>query len=165
LYRGRLVPHPDEWKYVKRLISLAAAAKALAGDFISGEVKVALTLCMLARGSYLDLGFMFETDLSYAVAIFHNVIRDWILHSRLVKINGLEYCRDEARMNEVAFQFARGSGGVMCGYIGAIDGWIVNIIQPLQRDNVMDPKYFCSRKGFFGISVQAIVNKKKRVLF
>ena len=113
---------------MKRLISLAVAARAYQGDFISGEVKVALTLRYLASGSYLDLGFMFETNPHYAVAIFHNVIRDWILDDRLVKINGLEYCQDEARMNEVAVGFARGSGGVIGGCIGAIAGWIVKSI-------------------------------------
>jgi len=87
------------------------------------------------------------------------------LDDRLVKINGMEYCQDEARMNEVALQFARGSGGVMGGCIGAIDGWIVKIVRPSKRDNVMDPKSFYSRKGFFGISVQAIVDKNKKVLF
>ena len=133
--------------YPIRTKGSTAAARALAGDFISGEVKVALTLRMLARGSYLDLRFLFETNPLYAVTIFHNVIRDWILDDRLVKINGLEYCQDEARMNEVALGFARGSGGVLGGCIGAIDGWIVKIIQPSQRDNVMDPKFFYSRKG------------------
>lgn len=165
LYRGRLIPHPDEGKYVQRMMSLAVAARAYQGDFISGEVKVALMLRLLAGGSYLDLGFMFETNASYALAIFHKVIRDWILDDRLVKINGMEYCQDEARMNEVALQFARGSGGVMGGCIRAIDGWIVKIVRPSKRDNVMDPKSFYSRKGFFGISVQAIVDKNKKVLF
>jgi hypothetical protein len=121
LYRGRHIPHPDDGKYVRRMMNLALAAKAYQGDFISGEVKVALTLHLLAGGSYLDLSLIFETNASYALAIFHQVIRDWILDDRLVKINGMEYCQDEARMNEVALQFARGSEGVIGGCIGAID--------------------------------------------
>ena len=165
LYRGRHIPHPDDGKYVRRMMNLALAARAYQGDFISGEVKVALILRLLAGGSYLDLSLIFETNPSYALAIFHQVIRDWILDDRLVKINGMEYCQDEARMNEVALQFARGSGGVIGGCIGAIDGWIVKIIRPSKRDNVIDPKSFYSRKGFHGISVQAIVDKNKRVLF
>jgi hypothetical protein len=52
LYRGRLVPHPDEAMYLHCLMNLAAAARAVHGDFISGEVKVVLTLCLLAGGSY-----------------------------------------------------------------------------------------------------------------
>ena len=128
LYRGRLIPHPEEGKYVQRMMTLAVAARAYQGDFISGEVKVALTLRLLAGGSYLDLSLIFETNPSYALAIFHQVIRDWILDDRLVKINGLEYCQDEARMNEVAVGFARGSGGVIGGCIGAIAGWIVKSI-------------------------------------
>ena len=128
MYTGRLVPHPDEGKYAQLLIYLAAAARAYQGDLILGEVKVALTLRYLAGGSYLDLGFMFETDPHYVVAVFHNIIRDLILDDKLFKINGLECCQDEARKNEVALRFARGPGGVIGGCIGAIAGWIVKSI-------------------------------------
>jgi hypothetical protein len=77
----------------------------------------------------------------------------------------MEYCQDLDRMNEVARQFARGSSGVIGGCIGPIDGRIVKIKRPSKTDNVMDPKSFYSCKGFFGISVQAIADKKKRILF
>jgi hypothetical protein len=100
---------------------------------------------------------MFETNALCALV--------WILYDRLVKTNGMKYCQDEASMNEVALQFSRGSGGVIGGCIGAIDGWIVKIIRPSKRDDVMDPKSFYSTKGFFWISVLVIDDKKKRVLF
>ena len=105
-------------------------------------MKVALTLRLLAGGSYLDLALVFETNPSYAIFIFHEVIRDWILDDMLIEINGMKYCQDLDRMNEVARQFARDSGGVIGGCIGAIDGWIVKIKRPSKRDNVMDPKSF-----------------------
>ncbi len=108
---------------------------------------------------------IFETNPSYAIFTFHKVIREWILDDRLIKIHGIKYCQDLAKMNEVALQFARGSGGVIGGCIGAIDGWIVKIQRPSKRNNVMDPKSFYSCKGFFGISVQAIADKKKRIVF
>ncbi len=74
LYRGRLVPHPDDAKYVHGLMTLALAARAMHGDFILGEVKISLTLRLLAGGSYLDLALIFETNPLYAVFIFHEVI-------------------------------------------------------------------------------------------
>ena len=40
------------------------------GGFICGEIKLAITLRMLAGGSYLDLGLIFGTGWSYPYAIF-----------------------------------------------------------------------------------------------
>ena len=107
------------------------------GGFISGEIKVALTLRILAGGSYLDLALLFETGQTYVHEIFHNVIKNWILDDRLVNINGLDYLSDEEMMAEVARQFAVGSGGIICGCIGALDGWIVKMKSPSRsRDGV-----------------------------
>eukprot|EP00986_Skeletonema_menzelii_P015617 scaffold12237_cov208-Skeletonema_menzelii.AAC.4 len=47
------------------------------GGFISGEVKLALSLRILAEGSYLDLALLFDrsSSSSHAYAIlFHDVI-------------------------------------------------------------------------------------------
>lgn len=41
----------------------------------------------------------------------------------------------------------------------------MKIKRPKKRDGVRNPSSFYSRKGFFGINVQAIVDKKKRVLY
>ena len=68
-------------------------------------------------------------------------------------------------MRAVANDCADGSRNLFSGCIGAVDGWIVKIKKPSKKDGVMDPKSFYSRKGFYGISVQAIVDKKKRVIF
>ncbi len=83
----------------------------------------------------------------------------------LVKINGIEYCEDEQRMEEVARDFGNYSNHLFGGCIGAIDGWIVKIKQPGKSNNASNPKSFYRRKGFHGISVQAIVDRKKRILF
>ncbi len=63
------------------------ACKKSNGGFILGEIKVALTLCLLAGGSYLDLALLFETGQTYAYSIFCNVIKNWMLDDRLVKIS------------------------------------------------------------------------------
>jgi hypothetical protein len=45
---------------------------------ISGEVKLTITLRMLAGGSYLDLSLIFGTGTSYPYEIFCKVICHWI---------------------------------------------------------------------------------------
>ncbi len=144
---------------------LAKAHFVQYGGFISGEVKLAITLCMLAGGSYLDLGLIFGTGTSYPYEIFCKVICHWICQDKLVTINGIEYCNDEQRMEEVGRDFGNFLNHLFGGCIGAIDGWIVKIKQPSKKDNVSNPKSFYSWKGFHGVSVQAIVDRKKRILF
>ena len=133
--------------------------------FISGEAKLAITLRLLAGGSYLDLSLLYETGPSYAYDIFHDVVENWILDDRLIKINGIEYVSDEDRLEKVALHFARHSKGLLSGCIGAIDGWIVKIKKPTLRDGITNPGSFFSRKGYFGLNVVAIVDKQKRVLY
>lgn len=145
--------------------SLARAHALSTGGFISGEIKLALTLRLLAGGSYLDLGLLFEIGTSYAYEIFHDVIENWIMDDRLVNISGVDYVSDDDAMSRVALQFARASQGTINGCIGAIDGWVVKIKRPQRRDGVFNPASFYSRKGYFGINVQAIVDKKKRILY
>ncbi|KAL3805723.1 hypothetical protein ACHAW5_003832 [Stephanodiscus triporus] len=135
------------------------------GGIICGEVKLAITLRMLAGGSYLDLGLIFGTGSTYPYAIFRHVIIQWICDDKLVNISGIDFCKDEERMNAVAREFADGSNHLFSGCIGAVDGWIVKIRKPRKSDGVFNPKSFYSRKGFYGLSVQTIVDKKKRVLF
>lgn len=133
--------------------------------FVSGEIKVALTLRILAGGPYLDLALLYERSSSYAYEITHLVIKNWILDDRLVQINGTDYMTDEDRLRDVSLQFSRASNGLINGCIGAIDGWIVKIKRPTKADGVNNPGSFFSRKGYYGLNVLAIVDRKKRVLY
>ena len=82
-----------------------------------------------------------------------------------MKIDGAEYCLDVDWMSAAALDFSCGSKGVINGCIGALDGWIFKIIKPRNSDGVHNPSSLFSWKGFFGINAQAIVDKKKRILY
>ncbi len=140
--------------------NIIAAHESSTGGMISGQVKLALTLRVLGGGSYMDMAWIFEIRFNHAHKIFKEVI-NWLTHDLFYPISGVEYCQDDARMNEVAMQFSNASNGVINGCIGALDGWVVKILKPLPRDNVFN----ALGKGYFGINVQAIVDKKKRILF
>ena len=45
------------------------------------------------------------------------------------------------------------------GCIGALDGWVVKVKKPSLWDGVQDPASFYSSNGYFGINVQAIVDR------
>ena len=145
--------------------NIFAAHEQSTGGMISGEVKLALTLRVLGGGTYMDMGMIFEISFNHCHKIFKLVIKDWLTHELFYPINGVEYCNDDARMSEVAMQFTNASHGVINGCIGALDGWVVKIIKPSRKDGIFNAQSFYSRKGYFAVNVQAIVDKKKRVLF
>ncbi len=68
-------------------------------------------------------------------------------------------------MQEVALQFSQASRGVINGCIGAMDGWIVKVQKPWKGDGVGNAATFYSRKGYFGINIEVIVDKQKKILF
>ena len=120
------------------------------GGFISGEVKLALTLRLLAGGTYMDLALLYEVGMTYAYEIFHDVVHNWISDYRLVDINGEDYLNDDIRMAKVANDFANGSKGLLKGTIGALDGWLVKIKRPTKkRDKVSN------------LSLSSLVNNNK----
>lgn len=135
------------------------------GGVIVGEVKLASALRILGGGTYMDMALVFDMSFNHQHKIFKYVVSEWLSHKSFYNISGVEYCCDDDKMKEVALQFSQASQGVINGCIGALDGWIVKIKKPSRRDGIINPKSFYSRKGYFGINVQAIVDKKKHVLY
>ena len=136
------------------------------GGFISGEVKIAITIRLLAGGDPLDLAVIFDVSSCHTKTIMYYVINKWIIPSKIGYIDMKSYLEDEEAMARVSKGFSLRSNGVLKGAIGAIDGWLVKIIRPSWRlDRVRNPVAFFSRKGFFALNVQCIVDDKKRVLW
>ena len=68
-------------------------------------------------------------------------------------------------MHETSKGFSQRSNGIFKGAIGALDGWLVQIIKPSYfRDGFKNVTGFFSRKDFYALNVQCIVDDKKRVL-
>lgn len=61
------------------------------GGFICGETKIALSLRLLAGGSYLDLSLLYEISSSYSYEIFHHVVQHWFNNPKLIPINGKDF--------------------------------------------------------------------------
>jgi hypothetical protein len=116
------------------------------GGFISGEVKVAITLCILGGGLYLDLALLFESSFNHTHKIVRYVVHNWLAHESFCPINGVDYCQDKQQMQEIALQFSWASRGVINGCISALDGWIVKIQKPQKSDGVGNAASFYSCK-------------------
>ena len=160
-------------KYIEKLMrerhsskegSMMAAHVKKNGPYIPGEIKVAMTLRILAGASYLDMYLWFNVNPDYVRHITRGVMRYWFCNDNVVLINFYKLLDSTEDTNRIRTAFAKKSNGIMNGCIGAIDGWVVKIRCPAWSEVLNPGKYF-SRKGFYGINVQAIVAKNKKILW
>lgn len=137
-----------------------AASLQRRGGLISGEVKAAISLRLLAGGSYLDLAPLFSVSGSYIYIIFDEFLQ-WVL--KAFEFPLVKHIQEEnwTALQRIAEPFSYASNGVFIGILGPLDGLAVRIQSP-HLSEVPDPgNYFC-RKGFFALNVQAICDRIKR---
>lgn len=131
--------------------------------FISGEVKMAVCLRLLAGGSYLDLVPLFSIATSYVYQVFGTFLGWMLLAFEFPLVRWLRERNWEA-LNVLANGFAEKSNGVFHGPFGALDGLALRIRSPTLKE-VADPGNYYCRKGFYALNVQAICDKWKRFLW
>jgi hypothetical protein len=119
----------------------------------------------MAGGSYLDLAALYVCGYTYVCSIFH-YMTERICNEKVIAIqlyNQIEL-EDKKAMKEVATDFAQVlSKGIMYGCIGVIEGWLVKIKCPSKFEVQQNAGGFFSRKGYFALNVQVIVDKYKHV--
>ena len=116
------------------------------GGYISGEIKLAIAIRILAGGDALDLAVIFDIYPTHISAILNEVLIYWIIKPNIGKINMKKYLGDKEAMNRVSEGFSKRSNGVLKGAIGAIDGWLVKIRRPNYfMDGINNPVPFFSR--------------------
>lgn len=115
--------------------------------YISGEVKLAITLRLLAGSDALDLGVIFDIYPDNCIKIMYEVLLKWIIPSDIGMMNMIKYVGDDEAMDKVSDGFSKRSNGVLKGTIGALDGWLVRIVKPSWiRDKIKNPTTFFSGK-------------------
>ena len=145
--------------------SVYQATMRSSGHYISGEIKVALTLRYLAGGSYLDMYLWYNISPNHVLTMVCEVCKKWFCNDQVMKIDFYEEVLQKSeRISEIRNEFATRSDGILGGCIGALDGWLVKIFCPNLQE-VNNPGKYMSRKGFFALNTQAIVDKRKRILW
>ena len=133
--------------HTTRESSMYNASLKTSGGWISGEVKLAMTLRILAGASYLDMFLWFNVNPDNVCKFFREVVRDWICNEKVISINYFDdVLENDEAIDRIRSNFAVKSGGVMRGCIGAVDGWLVKIKCP-RLDEVDNPGKYFSRKG------------------
>ena len=134
------------------------------GGVLCGELKLAVTIRILAGASYLDLLASYNISTASVYSIFHQGI-GWI--NTTFQFPLVDWLRNSnwPVLHKVSSGFGAASGDVFQGCFGAIDGLAIKIKCPPISETVPDPgNYFC-RKGFYALNVQAIRDKSKRILW
>jgi len=133
------------------------------GGYVPGEVKAAVSLRLLAGGSYLDLVPLFDVVKSQVYEAFDSFL-DWINKTYDFPLTHWLRANQYDRLHQLAKLFGEKTGGVLYGCFGALDGVAVKIQCPRRKD-VPDPGNYYCRKGYYALNVQAICDKKKRFLW
>ena len=146
--------------------SIYEANRLATGGYVSGEIKLAVTIRLLAGGDALDLAVIFDIYPTHILKIFEEVLSEWIIDPNLGQMDILKYLCDKDAMARVSHGFSKRSNGVLKGVIGAIDGWLVKIRRPNHHcDDITNAVPYFSRKGYYALNVQCIVDDRKKVLW
>ena len=151
----------------KKLKDMHHAHKHSTGGFASGEIRLAITLRLMAGASYLDLGLLHICGYSSTHRIFHHVAENWICNDEIVSIDFCENMTNVDAMKQAAKDFAKNgrNEGIFGRIIGVLGGWLVKIGCPsLKHDNVLNVGSFYCRKGYCALNVQAIVDRNKIIV-
>jgi hypothetical protein len=135
------------------------------GGVLSGEIKIAIMLCIMAGASYLDVLFVYGISTATVYSVFLHKAAAWMPSTFQSPLMKWIASKDEEALNCFAEGFASASGCVFRKCIGALDGIAIKIKCPVTSNLIRDPgNYFC-RKGFYALNVQAICDKSRRVLW
>ena len=63
---------------------MCIAHERQSGSFICGEIKLAISIRLMAGGSYLDLAALYACGHTYVYEIFHQVNKDWICNDDVI---------------------------------------------------------------------------------
>ena len=135
------------------------------GGYISEELKPTITLHILGDGDVLDIGVIFDIHSDQCARLMYDVLLNWIIYPNIGNSGMSKYLLDEKAIVNVSKRFSARSGGVIEGSIGTLDGWVLYILRPDLKDSIQNTMSFFSRKSFYSLNVQWVVDDKKREIW
>ena len=155
----KLVAHLRPWisRYGPHEAEMERAAH-LSGRTTQTEVCVAIFLRMMAGGAVHDICALYRVGPSTCYKWFGTLLD--VVCERL-PLNGIPTEEKELRAMAVNFAESRPHSNPLPGCVAALDGIQIAIDKPRED---MNPLHFFSRKGFFALTLQAIVDSDYRFL-
>lgn len=133
------------------------------GRYISGEIKVAVGLRILAGGSYLDAACIFGIHFRHIQTIFQECVKDWFCCDQVSPLILDDALQNEEALIKFASFFANGKCPSFTGVIGVLHGWLVRIrLLALKRflGSITTGGYW-SPKGFYLLCPQCAGNMRQ----
>lgn len=131
---------------------------------ISDATRVAVALRYFAGGSPLDIGPLYGIHVGEVLKSVWRVI-DAVNNHPMFDI---EYPASHKRQQQIAKGFERKSGADFKCCAGAIDGILIWIHKPSKKcceeAGCVDGKFYCGRKGKYGLNCQAVCDLRGRFL-
>ena len=77
--------------FLREKDNMYIAHEKTSGGYISGEIRLAITLRLLAGGDSYDLGVIFDISSRTCERILYEVLENWIINTKIGEIN-IEDC-------------------------------------------------------------------------
>ena len=97
--------------------------------YIAGEVKLTITLRLLAGGDALDLDILFDIDSCHYGILMYKVLLKWVITNDIDNLNMVNYLGHKETMVRVSAGFTERSNVALIGAIGSLDGWLVCVVR------------------------------------
>lgn len=123
-------------------------------ETIPADIRLAITLRILAGASYCDLSLAYQVKESTVFHIFASTCN--ALNERLY-LEGFPKTKLALQNIAEGFQTSRTDSSLLFGCVGALDGICVKIKKPAPGKL---PAAFYFRKGFYGLPVQALCDSE-----
>ena len=131
-----------------------AMGELSSGSVVDPVIMLAVTLRLLAGGSYLDIAFGYHVGESSVYAIFHKTCQ--AIDSQL---DNIEFpFENEQKLRDLESSFLKYCKGAFPGTVAAGDGIVFRTIKPNIDDVDGNVRAFFTRKGFYGHALQAFVD-------
>ena len=132
---------------------------------ITTEIRLACALCYFAGGSYLDI------TMSHAIGVndfYHSV---WAIVDAMNRCPSLnfQFPTTESECQAISTEFTARSKAGFTNCIGCIDGLLIWLEKPSKKQcgqvGVDTGKFYCGRKGKFGLNFQGICDTRRRFTY
>ena len=132
---------------------------------ITTEIRLACTLCYFAGGSYLNI------TMSHAIGVTDFYLSVWAIVDATNRCPSLhfQFPTTESECQAISTELAARSKAGFTNCIGCIDGLLIWPEKPskkqCQQVGVDTGKFYCGRKGKFGLNFQGICDARRRFTY
>ena len=132
---------------------------------ITTEIRLACALRYFAGGSYIDI------TMSHAIGVTDFYLSVWAVvdaTNRCPSLN-FQFPTTESECQAISTKFAARSKAGFTNCIGCIDGLLIWLEKPSKKQceqvGVDTGKFYCGRKGKFGLNFQGICDARRRFTY